>query len=157
SDYQCPFCRIFATQTMAQIQKDYIDAGKVQFYFVDFPLAFHSMAHVSAQAARCAGKLGTYWRMHDKMFAEQAESGSGTAEYSVDDLKAWARQIGLDGPSFEACLDSGRFADVVDASYDAVLDAGISGTPSFYINGQLLVGAQPYSAFRDAIDAALAG
>ncbi|MBI4361244.1 thioredoxin domain-containing protein [Candidatus Micrarchaeota archaeon] len=157
SDYQCPFCRRFYAETLPLIQGDYIDSGKVRFYFKDFPLSFHPMAHVSSEAARCAGDQGKYWQMHDKMFGEQNADSSGTTtvNYSVDDLKAWAREIGLDGTAFDACLDSGKYKDSVAADYREGVSAGISGTPSFVINGQTLVGAQPYSAFKSVIDAEL--
>lgn len=151
SDYQCPFCRAFAQNTLPQIQRDYIDSGKVRFYFRDFPLSIHSMAHVSAQAARCAGDQGKYWPMHDRIFGKQSAVEANVVGYTPSDLKAWGREIGLDGAAFDACLDSQKHKDAVDADFQA----GVSGTPSFFVNGERIVGAQPYSAFKAAIDAEL--
>lgn len=72
SDYQCPFCLRFWSETLPQIKKDYIDTGKVKFVYRDFPLNIHPMAEPSARAANCAGEQGKYWEYHDKIFSEQS-------------------------------------------------------------------------------------
>ncbi|HLF53928.1 MAG TPA: DsbA family protein [Candidatus Nanoarchaeia archaeon] len=159
SDYQCPFCRKFWQETLPSIKKDYIDSGKVKLVYMDFPLGFHPGAVPYAEAARCAGEKGddAYYKMHDKIFEEQNKLDGGsvrsTIEYTGDEaLKKWAKDIGYD---IGACLDSGRYADAVqeDLSYGSSL--GVQGTPGFFINGQMVSGAQPYSVFKQIIDAEL--
>ena len=153
SDYQCPFCAKFWSETLPQLKKEYIDTGKVQLVYRDFPLDIHPDAQKAGEAAECARKLGgekKYWDMHDKMFANQQA-------LSVSDLKKYAQSIGgvAAGP-FATCLDSGEMAGEVMADLQDGLSYGVDGTPAFYINGKPLVGAQPFSAFKQIIDAELA-
>jgi protein-disulfide isomerase len=163
SDYQCPFCRRFWAQTYSQIKKDYIDTGKVKLIFRDFPLSsIHPAAQKSGEAAECAGEQGKYYEAHDKLFEKQQLQGSGTVDYSVDDMKTWLAEIsGIDAAKLNSCLDSGKYASEVEADFNAGVAAGVSGTPSFFVGkvggtAQNLVGAQPFSAFKSAIDALLA-
>ncbi|NOZ81244.1 MAG: thioredoxin domain-containing protein [DPANN group archaeon] len=89
SDYQCPYCERFYSQTLGQIEKNYIDTGKVKLVYRDFPLSFHPHAEKAAEAAECAGEQGKYWEMHNKLFDNQESLG-------VDNYKKWAGDIGLD-------------------------------------------------------------
>ena len=152
SDYQCPFCRSFWRDSLTQLKKEYIDTGKVKFVYRDYPLSFHPMAQPFAEASECADDQGKYWQMHDKIFSEQEKKGQGTITLTFDDLKLWASQIGLDKNKFNKCLDSGKYKAEVQKDFDDGSKAGVSGTPSFFINGRLLVGAQPFSAFKAIID-----
>ncbi len=152
SDYQCPFCRTFWKDSFAQLKKEYIDTGKVLFVYRDYPLSFHPMAEPSAQAAECADDQGKYWEMHDKIFGEQGKKGQGTVTFTLQDLKLWASQIGLDAGKFNQCLDSGKYKDEVAKDFADGSAAGVSGTPSFFINGRLVVGAQPYASLKAIID-----
>lgn len=155
SDFQCPFCRSFFTATYAQLKKDYIDTGKVRLVFRHYPLPFHDAARPSAIAALCAAEQDKFWAYHDVIFAEQEKKGTGTVAYGVAELKTWAAQIGLNAGQFNSCLDTEKYATRVDADVAAGSQYGVSGTPSFFINGTLLVGAQPYAQFKSLIDAAL--
>lgn len=155
SDFQCPFCRRFWADTYTQLKEEYIDTGKVRLVFRDYPLPFHEAATPSAIAANCADEQGKFWQYHDKMFIEQEKQGQSTVTYGVTELKAWAQQLGLNTAQFNQCLDSKKYADEVEADTAAGSAAGVSGTPSFFVNGQLLVGAQPFSAFKALIDAEL--
>lgn len=155
SDFQCPFCRTFWKDSFVQIKKDYIDTGKVMFVYRDFPLGFHPAAQKSAEATECAREQNKYWEMHDKIFGEQDKLGQGTITYTVDDLKKWASQIGLNSTKFNQCLDSSKYKSEVEQDAASGAAAGVTGTPSFFINGKLMVGAQPYSAFKSAIEAEL--
>lgn len=152
SDYQCPFCRSFWKDTLPQLKKEYIDTGKIRFVYRDYPLSFHAMAQQFAEAAECAEDQGKYWQMHDKIFSEQDKKGQGTITSTVNDLKLWAFQIGLDKNQFNQCLDSGKYKSEVQKDFDDGNKAGVSGTPSLFINGRFLVGAQPFSAFKAVID-----
>lgn len=166
SDYQCPFCRKFYTETLGQIKQTYIDTGKAKLVFMDFPLNFHPSAVPAAQAARCAREIAgdaAYWKMHDKMFDEENILDGGTVQstvtFTADDIKRWANEIGYD---IGACLDSNKYADEVNSNLDYGTTLGVSGTPGFFVGNSetgftAIEGAVPYSTFQQAIDSALAG
>lgn len=147
SDFQCPFCSR-AESTLQQIRTIYGD--KVRVVYRNFPLPFHEHARKAAEAAACAADQGKFWEMHDRLFANQKSLG-------VEDLKAHARAIqGIDGAAFDACLDGGTKAALVEADIAAGKALGVSGTPAFFINGIELSGAQPLDAFKEIIDQELA-
>ncbi len=150
SDFQCPFCARFVEQAMPQIKEDYIDTGKVKMVFRNFPLRFHENAESAALAAECANEQGRFWEYHDKIFQNQAYLG-------MDNYRAWAVELGLNAGQFNSCLDSGKYAENVQKDAEDGAKAGVTGTPTFFVNGQKIVGAQPYSAFKIAIDNALNG
>ncbi len=164
SDYQCPFCRKFWTETFPLIKKEYIDTGKARFVYRDFPLdSIHPAATPAAIAAECVrekGKDAAYWKMHNKIFSEGniLDSGSEngpvtkTAQFGNAELKKWAKDIGYD---ISGCLDSNKYANEVQGDLTDGSSAGVQGTPAFFINGKILSGAQPFAAFKQAIDAEL--
>jgi protein-disulfide isomerase len=147
SDYECPFC-VRAEPTVRDVLAAY--PGKIRLVYRDYPLPMHPKAPKAAEAAHCAGDQGKYWEMHDKLF-------TAGAKLDVADLKAHAREVGVDGGKFDQCLDSGEKAKVVESHKKAGDEAGVSGTPAFFINGRLLSGAQPLEAFKAAIDEELKG
>jgi len=149
SDFECPFCARFYRDTMGQIEKEYIDTGKVKIVFRDFPLSFHQQAQKAAEAAECSGEQGQFWEMHDKLFEEGVTGG-------VSSFKQYASELGLDTAKFDSCLDSGKMASEVAKDMQDGVAVGITGTPGFIINGQLVSGAQPFANFKQVIDAALA-
>ncbi len=152
SDFECPFCTRWYQQTLPQIEEQYIKTGKVKLVYKDFPLSFHANAQKAAEAGKCALEQGKFWEMHDKIF----DSSAVGVKPTVDNLKAWAGELGLKQSKFDECLDSGRTAAAVRAEMAEGQQKGISGTPGFLINGQLISGAQPFEAFKTAIDAQLA-
>jgi protein-disulfide isomerase len=145
SDFECPFC-VRAEETVKQVMKQY--EGKVRLVYRDFPLPNHRNAHKAAEAAHCAGDQAKYWEMHEKLFASHTALG-------VPQLKGYAKELGLDAAKFDRCLDSGEKAKLVDAGKKAGEEAGVTGTPAFFVNGMLLSGAQPVEAFKALIDAEL--
>ena len=153
SDFQCPFCGKFFSDTLPSIEKEYIKTGKVKLFYKDFPLSsIHPEAQKAAEAARCVGEQKGnegYFKMHDKLFGNQQD-------LSIENYKKWARLLGVAGAKFDKCLDDGTYADAVkeDLAYGESL--GVQGTPAFFINGKLLSGAQPFDAFKQVIDAELA-
>ncbi len=152
SDFQCPFCRRFWKDTYGQLKKEYIDTGKVRLVIRAFPLSFHPAAKPAAVASLCAKEQGKFWEYRDKVFGEQEKQGQQTVTFGLPELKSWAAAIGLNAQQFNACLDAQKYAGKVDADTAAGSAAGVSGTPSFFINGQQVVGAQPFSAFKKIID-----
>jgi|TARA_Y100000310_G_scaffold153594_1_gene152997 protein-disulfide isomerase len=148
SDFECPFCGRFYSQTMGQLEEKYIKTGKAKIVFRDFPLSFHPKAQKASEASECADDQGKFWEMHDMIFENQNS-------ISVSDLKGYAGQLGLDQSKFDSCLDSGEHEAEVQADFRDGSAAGVSGTPSFFVNGIKLVGAQPFQAFEQIIEAEL--
>lgn len=152
SDFQCPFCRSFWRDSLPQIKKEYIGIGKIKFVYRDFPLSFHPGAEPAAEGASCAREQGKFWEFHDKIFEEQDKRGQGTIQFTASDVKKWAGQVGLDVAKFNQCLDSEKYKEEVAKDVADGTAAGVSGTPTTFINGRSLVGAQPFSAFKALID-----
>jgi len=160
SDYQCPFCERFFSTTLPALKADYIATGKVRYVFRDFPLdSIHPQARKAAEAAHCAGEQGKYWEMHDRLFKNQRA-------LMVDNLKGFARDLGLKVEDFNSCLDQGKYANAVSEHLAAGSAVGVTGTPTFFIgktaaDGTIeatsLRGAQPIAAFRQVIDRLLEG
>jgi protein-disulfide isomerase len=142
SDFQCPFCSR-AVPTLKQIETDY--KGKIRVAFKQMPLPFHDKAHLAAEAALAANEQGKFWEMHDKLFANQQA-------LDRPNLDKYAEDLGLNMSKFKAALDSGKFKDRVDREAKEGAAVGATGTPTFFINGTKLVGAQPVEAFKTAID-----
>ncbi len=149
TDYQCPFCKRYVDDTYGQIESEYIETGKVKYVLRDLPLQFHANAQVTAEAARCAGDQDKYWEYHDKLFLDQA-SWSEAVDNAV--FKTYAGQLGLDQVAFDACLDEGKYSQAVKDDLSLAQKVGATGTPTFFINGTKLVGAQPFEAFKALID-----
>ena len=145
SDYECPYCARFYSQTLKLIEEKYIDTGKVKFAYRDFPLSSHRNAQKAAEAAECAGDQGKYYEMHDKLFESGVSQG-------VESFKQYASQIGLDTTEFNDCLDSGKNYDEVQKDLRDGSAAGVRGTRAFFINGIPLSGAQPFGAFEQLIE-----
>lgn len=146
SDFQCPFCQR-VNPTLARVRETYGD--KVKIVFKDYPLPNHPQAPKAAEAARCAGEQKKYWEMHDAMFANQRA-------LEVPALKQTARAIGLDGASFDSCLDSGKFAATIRKGSELGDRMGVNSTPTLYINGRPVIGAMPFESFKQIIDEELA-
>ena len=144
SDFQCPFCRRVQPTLNALLEKY---GSQVALSFRDFPIIeLHPMAHVSAQASRCALAQGKFWEYHNALFADP------TPRPDRAKLAAHAAQIGLDAKSFESCLATGTHTKSVDEDLQIGLRAGVSSTPAFFINGIYLSGAQPQAEFERIID-----
>ncbi|MGD8627431.1 MAG: thioredoxin domain-containing protein [Anaerolineae bacterium] len=156
TDYQCGYCARHALQTVPQIQEIYIDTGKVRYVVKDFPLSFHANARPAAVAARCAGAQDAYWQMHDHLFEKQTQWAGLDGAKLLETFASYADVLGLDVATFKACLSSGEFDEVIAANLDEGQQAGVQGTPSFLINGRLMVGAYPFAEFQERIEAALA-
>ena len=162
SDYECPFCKRHFDETLPQLVKNYVDTGKVKIVFRDFPLGFHDpMATKEAVAANCAGKQGgntAYFKYHDEIFTRTISNGNGLSE---TDLTTIATDLGLNLNSFNTCVFDPAQTDEVKKDIADGTAAGASGTPTFVIgkstsngeiDGDLVVGAQPYAAFQAIID-----
>jgi protein-disulfide isomerase len=157
SDYQCPFCARYSHSTFPQIERDYIETGRVKYVFRDYPIeAAHPQAFKAHEAVHCAAEQGKRREMHEKVFSSQRAM-------SVPDLTAHAQTLGLEKSRFEKCLSSGSHSTKVRTAISAGQQAGVRGTPTFFLglteaNGthlkavRRIVGAQPYGVFKAAID-----
>ena len=149
SDYQCPYCERFWSQTLPLIKEKYIDTGKAKLIFRDFPLdSIHPMATPAAIASECVHELGGdsgYYKYHDKLFENQAS-------LSIDNMKKWAKELGY---NIDSCLDSKKYKNEVSKDMQDGSAVGVQGTPAFFVNGKLISGAQPFSVFKQAIEAEL--
>ena len=153
-DYQCPKCKAWFTDTKPLISENYIQTGKANLIFVD--IAFiGSDSKNAAQASYCAEDQGMYWQYHDTLYTSQSGPNSGWA--SIENLKAFASDLGLDTNLFNECLNSNKYLERVEANTAASYANDVTSTPSFLIissNGQESVaGAQPYSTFESIFDA----
>jgi protein-disulfide isomerase len=142
SDFQCPYC-FRATPTVKQVLSAYGD--KIHFVYRHYPLPNHPNARPAAEAAACAADQGKFWPFHDRLFQDPSK-------LSQSDLKHDAADLGLDTAKFDGCVDSHKLKAVVDADLQAGLEAGVDGTPAFFINGRMLSGAQPFDVFKRIID-----
>lgn len=160
SDYECPFCIRHFTQTMPELEREYISTGKLRYVFMDFPIdQLHPAALKAHEAARCSGEQGKFWDMHQRLF-----SPAGT--HGVDRLKQLASEVGVDRGKFDACLDSGRMQAPVRASVERATQLGADGTPQMYLgvadaSGSFRIirsirGAVPFPQMKQVIDALLA-
>ena len=155
-DYQCPSCRMFWKEVEPRLKKEYIDTGKAKLVFRDFPIVqIHPEALLASMAVDCAGEQDKYWQYHDKVFREQYNKGDDLVRFKAADLKKWAKDTGIDSAKFDQCLDSEKYKNEVlkaTADGDAV---SVQGTPTFFINGHVIGGAQAYPAFKNLIDSLL--
>ena len=145
SDFQCPYCARFFQQTLPQIEEKYIKTGEVRLVYRDFPLGFHQYAQKAAEASECADEQGKFWQYHDELFENQNA-------LDIASLKKYAEDLSLDTAKFNNCLDSGKMASEVQNDLNEGIKYGVSGTPTFFINGVALVGAQPFGAFEQIIE-----
>ncbi len=151
SDFECPFCQRFFLETYPQLKSEYIDTGVAKIVYKDFPLNFHQMAKPAAIASKCVYTLSdseTFYEYHDLIFNNQNV-------LSDSNLRSWALDVGISGEDYDSCIVDPEIEAMVDADMAEGTRFGVSGTPSFVINGQLLVGAQPFSAFEQIIESEL--
>jgi protein-disulfide isomerase len=142
SDFQCPFC-MRANPTVQQVLSTYGD--RIRFVYRHYPLPNHPNARPAAEAAACAAEQGKFWPYHDKLFANPSR-------LNAPDLKQHAVELGLDSTKFNTCVDTHQSKTQVEADMRAGEEAGVNGTPAFFINGRMLGGAQPFEAFKHIID-----
>jgi protein-disulfide isomerase len=147
SDYQCPFCGR-SQATVKQVLDKY--EGKIRHVFMDYPLTqIHPLAAPAATASRCAGDQGKYWEYHELLFERQRD-------LSQENLGKWAAELGLDGGKFDGCMKSNKFEADIRRSVEIGQQAGVTGTPGFFVNGIMINGAQPFAVFQETIDDELA-
>ncbi len=147
SDFQCPYCQRFHLQTFEALMAAY--PGKIRFVYRNLPLtSIHPQAFPAAEAALCAYEQGAFWPYHDRLFK---------GELGQEVYLQYAQELNLDVERFRDCLQGHRYRDFIEKDMEFAIDLGVNSTPTFFINGIALVGAQPLSVFREVIDRELAG
>ena len=142
SDFECPFCQRHLP-TLQKILTDY--PQKVRLVYKQFPLSLHPNSQKAAEASECAAEQGKFWEYHDQLFQNQTV-------FSADNFKKWAGELNLNQTQFNNCLDSNKYYQKVQDDLQEGVSKGVRGTPTTFINGQSLVGAQPYETFKEIID-----
>jgi protein-disulfide isomerase len=153
-DFQCPYCGRFAADAWHQLDETYIQNGTVRFGYQHFAF-LGPESQWAAEASECAAEQDAFWPYHDLLFDRQ--SGENRGAFSRDNLKQFAAEVGLNTKSFNTCLDSGKYASLVQTETAGAQSLGVNGTPAFLVNGRPLVGAQPFQVFQQVIDAELGG
>jgi len=148
SDFECPYCARFHSETYPTIEEKYIKTGKVQFFYRHVPLEMHPNAKSAAIAAECAALQGKFTAMHDILY-------KNTENLTAKDLKSYAAEIGLNQTQFDDCFDNKKTEDRINSDIQIAGTVGISATPTFFINGKIVAGALPASSFEQTIDALL--
>lgn len=148
SDYECPFCRRWHAEVYEPLLAAY--PGKIRLVYRNLPLtSIHPDAFGAAEAAMCAGEQDVYWKYHDKLFSSESLGNNVYIQY--------AQELGLNMPTFEACLSDHKYQKAIETDSDFAINLGIRSTPTFFINGLAIVGAQPLDVFKQVIDKELAG
>jgi len=150
SDFQCPYCARFALEIFPTLDAEYVQTGKVRWIFVNFPLPMHPNATPAAEVAMCAAKQGKFWPVHDLIFRNQKTWAPLTApaEYFL----TFADSASLDRTAFQTCLSTDATLAEVKSDAEAAVRSGAKSTPSFYIEGGIMAGAQPLTVFRPILD-----
>jgi protein-disulfide isomerase len=153
SDFQCPYCKRGYDTIEQQVLKEY--DGKVKFYFRQFPLPFHPWAQPAAIATECAAsqKPETFWKLYDAFFSHQSEINPQNVK---DKAAEYLQDSGVDMAKWGTCFDNKETLPKITAQQEEGKNLGVTGTPAFFINGRMLVGAQPFEQFKNVIDDELA-
>ncbi len=152
SDFECPFCQQYARVVWPRLVQDYVQTGKARVIYHYMPLPFHEHARPAAYAAMCAHLKGKFWPMHDLLYQYTGQPGFDEAK-----LLELAEQVGIPRDEMQACLKEyeAQMAAFIDSSLKAAVEQGIRGTPTTVINGQIIPGLAPYSAYTHVIDSIL--
>ncbi len=153
ADYECPFCEQWFKTVWPDLKAKYVDTGKIKFVYQDFAFLGPD-SNTASEAAHCAADQNMFWQYHDYLFNNQGAEGSGWAAAAHE--TQFAQAVGLNMAEFNSCFNSGKYKQEVLDETAAGKSYGVSGTPSVFVNGSIIVGAQPATTFEQAIDAALA-
>jgi protein-disulfide isomerase len=151
SDFQCPYCRRHAVETFPALEKRFVETGKVRWIFVNFPItSLHANAVAAAEFAMCAAQQDRFWPIHDLIYEHQEDWArlSDPTPY----LLSLADSIRLPRASLRTCLEQGEGLAIVKRDAEGAARAGANSTPTFYIEGGLLVGAVPAEPFAKILD-----
>ncbi|MBB5397347.1 DsbA family protein [Mucilaginibacter sp. AK015] len=145
SDFECSFCKVFATEIFPELKSKYVDKGLIKVNFRHLPLAFHKNALMAAEASACANEQGKFWALHDYLFKNQSM-------LSTPLIDQWASTNKLDTARFKGCIIDHKYTSKIEKDIAEAKLAGLEGTPAIVINGQLTMGARTYEHFADLIE-----
>jgi len=155
SDFQCPFCRRFWMETFPVIEREYINTGKVRWIFINFPIAqIHPNAVPAAEFAMCAAKQGKFWPAHDRIYETQPEWAP--LPDAGPFFAAMIGPLGLNRTQMLGCLERSETLPLIRSDAQGSVRSGAGSTPSFYIEGGMMAGAQPTAVFRRVLDSVVA-
>jgi protein-disulfide isomerase len=149
SDYQCPHCAAYARETLSDVIKNYVTAGDVRYIHRDAAILGEE-SQWAAQAAHCAADQGQFWEYHEFLFTKQGDRNSGA--FSRDNLKQYAADLGLDTEAFNACVDSNKYAAKIVQETEESRQRGVEGTPTFFVNDEVIPGNVPFDQMKQVID-----
>ena len=153
SDFQCPYCKVWHDETAPLIERDYVRTGKIRVAYLNLPISSHRNAWPAHESAMCAAEQGKFFPVADAIFATQGDWKTRLdAPAYFDSL---TRTLPVDHARLRACVADGQLRPLIKADYDRSSRIGIGSTPTFLIGSKVLIGAQPYEAFRRALDDAL--
>ena len=158
SDFQCPFCKRFHSDTLPLIQTNYIDTGKVNFVYRDFPITgIHPNAMPAALASECADDQGKFWEYHDMIFENQNIWKNLNTPDAINTFQGYATKLGLDSTEFDLCLSSAKYSQEVNNDLQEGQMYGVTGTPGFFVGNEkigftTIIGAQPFPVFQKILD-----
>ena len=154
SDFECPFCKRWHDETAPRLEREYVRTGKIRIAYLNFPIPSHRNAQPAHEFTMCAAEQDKFWPAADAVFDTQGLwKRRSDAPVYFDSLAA---NLGLDRARLRACINSGDTKPLIESDYRRSVRIGIGSTPTFLIGDQAIIGAQPYEAFKAAIDAALA-
>jgi protein-disulfide isomerase len=156
SDFECPYCAQWHAQSYDTIRRRYVDSGRVRMAYLHYPLPNHPHAWPAAEAATCAGLQGKFWEMHDAIFATQDRWRRLSVADAAPLFDSLAVARGLDMEAHRRCVSTGATRPLIQADFDRVQRAGVTGTPAFFIGKRVIGGLGPTAAYTAAIDSALA-
>ncbi len=146
ADFQCSFCRKFWADTLPKLKESYVEQGQVRVVYRHFAI-LGKFSEQAAMAADCAGEQGKFWEYHDRLFANQ-----GALAFTQSKLEQYGRELGLKAGNFKRCLANEKYRKKVEGETAVAFSLGGRGTPSFFVNGRLMVGAQPFDVFQTVIE-----
>ncbi|MBD1385328.1 thioredoxin domain-containing protein [Mucilaginibacter rigui] len=149
SDFECSFCKVFATDIFPRLKKQYVDKGLMQVNFRHLPLAIHKNALMAAEASACINEQGKFWDLHDYLFKNQEKLNNNL-------INNWASDNNIDTAKLAGCIINHTYKTKVDKDIDEANSAGIQGTPAIIINGRMVMGAKPFEYFAEVIDKEIA-
>jgi protein-disulfide isomerase len=150
ADYQCPFCQTFATLQMPTIEQRLIQTGRLRWRYMDFPLQQHPFSRLAAHSAACADEQGKFWPQHQRIYEGQAEWTAARSAANI--FHEYAKANGLDLARYDSCMQAGKYAGRIQASYEQGVKLGVSSTPTLLVGNRLYQGRFDSDAITKLVD-----
>ncbi|HRN96125.1 MAG TPA: thioredoxin domain-containing protein [Candidatus Levybacteria bacterium] len=152
-DFECTYCAAFVKDVLPQLKREYVDTGKVKILFKNFPLSSHQTAPIAHNAAMCASVKGNFWAFHDILFAKQNEWAKKSEAEAKTLMKTYFKSTNVVDTGFDQCVDNDVYENYLEKDKNDGKNVGVTGTPTFIIGNEIIVGYQPIESFRAILDA----